>query len=592
MYLSFPVIFLRTNYITELTGTFAFFWKNLGDIRELLNHNRSPKQNPGRLELIFDGGKETCMITPASFNPWISLLRSGRISSFLRIAALCLLLLFVGYELFQNHLGVHAQYPPVRSTIFLDTSAPTFQLTSNGTNGNIVYSVSSSSGATIARGQMAVTNNQNTLTLPRLPDDYYVLQVTDQTSEPSSSQSIPFVVLSPFAQPSASPLGVGVHFTGGNNPGLAQLIASMGATTIRDDASWALIERSPGHYSFNNFDPYMQTLQQSNLSPLLILDYSDRFYDNNHTPYDEAGLQAFANYARTLVTHYGAQLKAVEVYNEYNGTLSNGPCARQPACYVSLLRYTYQAVKAVRPDITVVGGAAFMDDTHWFNQVFADGGLAYMDAVSDHPYTSLYIASPEVQGLEDEMQDLQELIRKYNHGQSKPIWITELGWTTSFLHVSEQTQANYLVRGTVLSLAAGVQKVFWYDLLNDGSNTSAVQQNFGLLNQPDAQGLYTPKPAYAAYAVLARELAGRAFLKRESIAPGIFSLRFTGDLRVLWTTPLPRSVALTTNNSVIAVSLTGHTQILQPTNGKIVLHLSAAPMYIEGNVTGITWHFP
>ena len=540
---------------------------------------------------ILDGGKKICMITPASFNPWISLLRTRRMTYFLRIMALCLLLLFASYELSQNLLAVHAQYPPVQSTIFLDTSAPTFPLSTNGTNGSISYSVTSSSGTTITRGQVAVTGNLTILTLPQLPDDYYVLQVTDDTGNTPTSLNIPFTVLSPFVPQADSPLGIGVHFTGGNNPGLSQLITTMGATAVRDDASWNMIERSPGNYSFNNFDPYMQTLQQNNLSPLLILDYSDRFYDNNKTPYDNTGLRAFARYAQALVTHYGPQLKAVEVYNEYNGTLSNGPCAHNASCYVNLLRYAYQAIKAVRPDITVIGGAAFMDDTHWFKQVFAAGGLAYMDAVSDHPYTTLYVTSPEVQGLEDGMQDLQALIKQYNHGQAKPIWLTELGWTTSTLHVSEQTQANYVVRGTVLSLAAGVQKIFWYDLLNDGDSSSTVQQNFGLLNRLDAEGLYTPKPAYAAYAVLARELAGRAFLDRESVAPGIYDMHFSGGLRVLWSTPIPQSVALTTNHPITLISLTGHVQTLQPVDGKIVLHLSAGPIYIQGNVASITWHF-
>lgn len=513
-------------------------------------------------------------------------------ASLLRIAALGLLVVFAGYELFQNLFAVHAQYPPVQSTIFLDTARPTFPLITSQPTGTIVYSVNSISGATITRGQIAATGSQTILTLPRLPDDYYLLQVTDQTGRVPNSLTLPFVVLTPFTAPANSPLGMGVHFTGGNNPGLAGLITTMGATAIRDDASWSLIERSHGNYSFNNFDPYMQILRQNNLSPLLILDYNNRFYDNNQTPYDAAGLQAFANYARALVAHFGSQLRAVEVYNEYNGTLSNGPCARDPKCYVNLLRYTYQAVKAVRPDITVIGGAAFMADTHWFTEVFKDGGLAYMDAVSDHPYTSFYLTSPEVQGLEGDMQNLRHLIQVYNHGQEKPLWITELGWTTSTLHVSEQTQANYVVRGTVLSLAAGAQKIFWYDLLNDGANASAVQQNFGLLHPLNSQGLYTPKPACAAYAVLARELAGRTFLNRESVAPGVYDMRFSGNLRVLWSTPFPQSVALATNHPITTISLAGRAQTLQPSGGRIILHLSAQPVYILGNVSNVSWHFP
>lgn len=525
------------------------------------------------------------MLTQASFNSWISLLRGRQMASFPRLAALCLLLLCAGYELFHHLFPAHAQYPPVQSTIFLDTSTPLFPLTAQLASGPLSYSVTNSAGVTVVRGH---ASNQTSLALPHLADDYYVLHLTGT----ARNLDIPFTVLSPFVQRPDARLGVGVHFTGGNNPGLAQLITSLGATTIRDDAPWALIERSPGQYSFNNLDSYMQTLQDYQLAPLLILDYSNRFYDHNQTPYDQAGIQAFANYARALVMHYGAQLREVEVYNEYNGTLSNGPCARKPACYVSLLRATYQAVKAARPDVTVIGGAAFMADTHWFKEVFAAGGLAFMDVVSDHPYAPFYLTSPEVQGLRDSMQDLQQLIKQYNHGHTKPIWITELGWTTSTLHVSEQVQAHYVVRGTVLSLAAGVQKIFWYDLLNDGTNPSTVQQNFGLLNRPDAVGLYTPKPAYTAYAVLARELAGRVFLARESVLPGAFSMLFSNNMRVLWSTPLGQRVTLTTNSPVTETSMMGQVQTLRPVNGKIVLQLSAEPVYIDGNVSDVSWHLP
>jgi hypothetical protein len=109
----------------------------------------------------------------------------------------------------------------------------------------------------------------------------------------------------------------------------------------------------------------------------------------------------------------------------------------------------------------VVGGALFSADLNWFNELFKNGGLPYMDVISDHPYATLYITSPELQGLGEEMGKLQDLVKRYNNGHAKPIWITEIGWPTSWLHVSEHTQANYLVRSTVLSLAAGVQKIFW-----------------------------------------------------------------------------------------------------------------------------------
>lgn len=505
------------------------------------------------------------------------------------IVSLILLLIPLSYEISQDLLNARAAYPTVQTTIFLDTTAPTFTLPTVEAGGNVAYSVTNFSGATVMQGHAAVTGQQTGLTLPRLPDDYYVLQITSQISGSPVTQTIPFAVVAPFTPPANSPFGVGVHFTNGYNPGLAQSIVNMGSGTIRDDATWAMIERTQGNYTFNNFDPYMQVLQQNTLAPLLVLDYNNRFYDNNQTPYDSAGFNAFANYAKALVQHYGPQLKAVEVYNEYNGTFSTGPCARNAACYAQLLRYTYQAVKSVQPDVTVVGGATLYADLPWFEDLFEDGGLSYMDAVSVHPYAPFYFFSPEAQGLEGQMQSLQALIKRYNHGQAKPTWITEIGWPSSYMDMNESRQADYLVRGMVLSLAAGVQKIFWYDFLNDGNTTSQMEQNFGLLRQPDTAGYYTPKPAYVAYAVLARELASRTFIGSETIAPGIYDMRFSNNLRILWSTPFGQNVALSTNSPVAEISMTGRSQTLTPSGGRIVLNLSTNPVYIEGNVSGVGW---
>ncbi len=190
------------------------------------------------------------------------------------------------------------------------------------------------------------------------------------------------------------------------------------------------------------------------------------------------------------------------------------------------------------------------------------------------------------------MGALQDLIKHYNHGKGKPLWITEIGWSTSYLYVSERTQADYLVRSAILSLEAGVQKFFWYDFLNDGTDPSQVQQQFGLLRQPDVAGRYTPKPAYVAYAVLIRELAHRLFIGSEAIAPGIYGMRFSGNLRVLWSTPFRQNVVLSTNDPVTVSSMIGRMQTLTPSGGRIILNLSADPVYIEGNVSSVSWSNP
>lgn len=474
----------------------------------------------------------------------------------------------------------------MQSAIFLDTVPPVFTIPTTAANGTITYTVSDYSGATILQGQVAVTSKQTMLSLQRLPDNYYVLKVTDHTTAASTTWTLPFTVIAPFSPPVNTPFGVSAHFSMHDPLDVAQTIVTMGAGWVRDDATWAKIETKQGTYSFESTDPYMQVLRQHTLNPLLILDYNNSFYDNGQTPYDEVGFTAFANYARALVSHYGPQLQAVEVYNEYNGLFSNGPCARKASCYAQLLRHTYQAIKSVRPDVTVIAGATFGIDHAWFKELFAADGLSYADAISIHPYSILFFDSPEVRRIDENIQELQALIRSNNHGATKPIWITEVGWSTALDLTTEAEQAHYLVRSIALSLSVGVQKIFWYDFLNDGTAFIDKEQNFGLLRRPDAPGYYTPKPAYTAYAVLMRLLAGRTFIGREQAELGTYHLRFSDDLHLLWSTPLNQHIELSATDPVTTISITGKQQTLHPNGGKIGLDLSAEPVYILGNLAG------
>jgi Glycosyl hydrolase catalytic core len=476
-----------------------------------------------------------------------------------------------------NVYAAHAAIVP--NTIFVDTAPATFNITTRGSNGNISYNVTDLSHTLVTQGNQTVTGQHVTLTLPIRADGYYTLNISDHTALFAPHQHISFTVVAPPTG-TDSPFGVGIHLGLGDGSGITPLITRLGTTMIRTDITWSQVEQTPGHYTFNTYDPELQVLQQNNLSPLLVLDYTNRFYDNGQTPYDNTGLTAFANYAKAVVTHYGSQLQAVEIYNEYNGFFSTGPCARNPACYVHMLQYTYQALKSVRPDITVVGGAVFSADLLWFRQLFQDGGLRFMDVVSDHPYPLISSLSPEREGLTLQMNMLQSLIKRYNNGVAKPIWITELGWPTSLLNVDEQTQAQYLVRGAVLSLASGVQKFFWYDYLNDGTAFYNSEQNFGLVRQPDDAGRYTPKPSYAAYATLIRQIAGQSFSGGGDIGNSVYDERF-GAVHVLWSTSDHQTITIASSAPLVVTTMTGKVQTYIPSAGKVILSLSEDPLYVS-----------
>ncbi|MEU4237568.1 carbohydrate binding domain-containing protein [Actinoplanes sp. NPDC026619] len=311
-------------------------------------------------------------------------------------------------------------------------------------------------------------------------------------------------------------------------------------------------------YTFDTYDPYLNALKAGGVHPLPIVDYANPLYDGGDTPYSDAGRQAFGKYVTATLQHYRRRFTAVEVYNEWNaGWFTTGPADGDAGYYTKLLETTYRAIKATDPTITVVGGVTFGTALDWMTAVFQAGGMAYLDAVSNHPYTG---APESGVPLDEAERQVTALIKQFNNGAAKPVWISELGWSLA----DQQTTAAYLVRGLVLALAGGVQKFFWYDLVGD--------QNFGLLDQ--AGDDYRPRPAYVAYATAIRLLTGR---KPTSAADG--DHRF-GDLAVLWSADSRKPVEVATTRPVVLTDVTGTSTTLYPSGGRVHLTLTGTPVYL------------
>ena len=68
--------------------------------------------------------------------------------------------------------------------------------------------------------------------------------------------------------------------------------------------------------------------------------------------------RAAVRYAVEVLRHYGSEIKAVEIWNEYNGTFCKGPATQdRSGTYLRMLRAAYTAIKRERPDVLVLGGA-------------------------------------------------------------------------------------------------------------------------------------------------------------------------------------------------------------------------------------------
>lgn len=491
----------------------------------------------------------------------------------------------------QNALGnVFLDNEPVSFRI--STKYPLFQ-----------WSVYDLNGSVAAEGTGQAPDGNGMLEMPGMAPGYYVLRVTvQQDNGEELSRLTPFATLTDYDWDVVedSPFGIAAHLhrtSFGWSEDLAQLIRHAGAKTARGGMEWT-IEKAPGEYKFSpQPDLFMDRLKDEGLKGMFVSGYNNSLYDNNATPYTDAGREGFANYVNAYVSRYKDQLVGVQVYNEFNGGFGkrgNSPADSQPSYYYELLKKTYETVKANHPDFTVSGMVTAGIPLSWMEQVFQLGGMNYLDNIAVHPYRygRMPVEARAPEGLGDELEGLKNLIRQYNGGELKPIWISEIGWPTHQASngTDEKTQADYLVRAYVVALSHGVEKMVWYNLMNDGLQSDYNEHNFGLIRyKEDPLGAYTPKPSYVSYAAMSRQLTGAVFQEEEDYGAGLKSYLFDRDgeeIRVIWSLG-EKNAALLTNEPLVITDLTGKEETFVPHNGKVYVTLNGEPLYVKGGMEGI-----
>ncbi|WP_427885539.1 sugar-binding protein [Kribbella sp. GL6] len=467
-------------------------------------------------------------------------------------------------------------FPVTTAAFSVDTSAP-----------EITWRIQDVWGNQIA-SRTVTPESGEPVTIPAAEYGYYDLTVTAG----DATLDTPFAALPPLDPARATPeqFGFSTHFgRWGTDP--IDLMAFSGARQARDGVGWATVEKAAGTYTIPAAaDAWMQKLHDNNI-PVLTIPFGDNpVYDGGKTPYTDAGIAAFAAYAVELVNHWGPQLGGVEVWNEYNiPQFSTGPGATDVHNYEKILEATYAAVKAVRPDLPVLGPATSGVPMTWLEDLFKLGALNHLDVVSVHPYR--YMSPPE--GLDDQMQQLDALVKQYNGGVSKPIWISEIGWPTDTQHhVSERAQAEDFVRACVLAVSVGVERFFWYDLVNDGLDRTYNENNYGVLRAVnDPLGEYTPKPAYVAFGVMNRQLAGTTYDRRETAVPaGVRSYVFrdaAAETRVMWSTTGRQDVTLTTAGAVQITDMMGRSRSYQPDESRVFVSLGGDPVFVSGTISAV-----
>lgn len=124
-------------------------------------------------------------------------------------------------------------------------------------------------------------------------------------------------------------------------------------------------------------------------------DLNDRI--RNATTVSDADLNRYAEYLRAIVVPLQKQIRYWEIANEPNlWRFYDGPRKGErnmpPAKYLQLLKAAHRTIKAIAPDLQVVGVCLNGADFAYLEELMDLGAAPYMDAFSYHSYR----AAPEV----------------------------------------------------------------------------------------------------------------------------------------------------------------------------------------------------
>lgn len=321
-------------------------------------------------------------------------------------------------------------------------------------------------------------------------------------------------------RPGGASLRLGIHANlrserGRALCGQAALAASSGASLVREDLEWSVIEPRPGVLHFGAYDRMFEVAASYGLTVLPLLDSTPGWAgpDQHALPRDPA---AYARFASVVVARYGpggtfwrghpglaAQAPVYfELWNEPYQPGSGGD-RPDPGAYARLVRTAVPSARAAN------NGARFLlegettwtarDGTHgeWMRALYAavpDLGR-YFDAVAVHPY-SLNPPRALVSGDRRQSRRLEEIHRiLVAHGDGAAhLWATEIGWPTcdeGEVCVGEATQAADLDEFLHLARTRWrryVDSVIVYTLRD---YAPGKEGSFGLLRRDGS-----PKPAW------------------------------------------------------------------------------------------------
>jgi hypothetical protein len=301
---------------------------------------------------------------------------------------------------------------------------------------------------------------------------------------------------------------VGVNVSDNGSPASLDAAAAAGARYVRVFARRSFFQNP---VAYGDFAGVVRGARDRGMRVVFVLTGAPDGSDA--PPADPADFAAFAGrFAAAMAGAGGAA--AYEVWNEEDEPLfwAGGP---DPARYAALIRATYPAIRVADPGANVLLGPLTGNNYGFLQALYDTGAAGAFDGVSVHTDTACLRDPPDAFYRENGrvarfaflgFRTVHDVMAAHGDGD-KPIWMTELGWSTATstcqrgqwagqkpAGVSEETQAADLRRAYhCLGDYPWVEVAMWFTL-RDLATGSDELDHYGLLRRDGSH-----KPAWDAF---------------------------------------------------------------------------------------------
>ena len=368
-----------------------------------------------------------------------------------------------------------------------------------------------------------------------------------------------------------SPFGVVCPWGGLRSAGIRWVRCGAGATAL---GNWPDTERQRGVFDWTGSDGEIKGIEEQGLMALPIMGYTPGWASsapdgkNSAPPKD---IHSYSDFVKAFVQRYRGRIGCVEIWNEPDIGFFSGTTDQ----YAEMLKAGYSAAKLADPNCKVLFGGTAGINLNFIDDVYSFGGGGFFDVMAVHPYQWGDEFNDE--WFRIQLAELRDLMNR--HGDChKPIWLTELGWSTGEAGITEDVQARLLAQAMVTSLSLrqiGVEKAFWFCVKDWGG------PGHGLLRDDGSR-----KPAYWAYCVLTRNLAGAQYVGRVDVGKGarchVFRRPSGATVAVIWSASKQEApVTLRCKDGAVsAQSMLGQRQSIPATGGELTLIARPQPVYL------------